>query len=256
MLVADMWIGEYRVSGGVVAVFVLVHGAWGGGWQWQPIARKLRDHGHDVHAPTLTGLGDRAHVAPVPLTLSLHVRDVVDLLFFDDLHDVVLVGCSYGGSVVAGVADLATERVGQVVSLDGEVAREGRSLIDGFDDETRAELADRLAAGERTGWIPPPTADDMTGELKDRVLREWVGARERPQPYGTWAEPYPDNAGRRWSVPHTYLSCTDVDWEEEPEITALRHDPRWRFRELPLNHLGLLYAPEIVTQALLDVLGD
>ena len=188
---------------------MLVHGGWGGGWQWRQVADRLRQHGHDVFTPTLTALGDRSHLTAAPVDLSLHIRDVVQMLFFEDLTDVVLVGWSYGGAVVDGVADLVPERLQHVVNLDGEVVREGVALMEGWTDEARNAMRDMLDEAEATGWMPAPSADDMAGDLHDPQLREWVAARERPQPFATDTEPYPDKGGRRFTVRHTFIRCSD-----------------------------------------------
>lgn len=105
--------------------FVLVHGAWCGGWIWKHVASALRARGHDVLTPTLTGLGERAHLASPEVGLGTHVEDVVRVLEYDDLTDVVLVGHSYGGMVVTGVGDRVPERLAQLVYLDAFVPREG-----------------------------------------------------------------------------------------------------------------------------------
>ncbi len=162
----------------------------------------------------------------------------------------MLVGWSYGGAVVDGVADVVPERLQHVVNLDGEVVREGRSLMDGWTDEARSAMSQMLEQARATGWIPAPTADDLADVLDDPHVRAWVGERERPHPLATNTESYPDNGGRRFSVRHTFIRCADDDWPKEPSVTALRTDGRWEFRELPLNHLGLLYAPDLVAEAL------
>lgn len=236
-----------------MSIFVLVHGGWGGGWQWRQVADRLRRRGHDVFTPTLTGLGDRSHLTATPVDLSLHVQDVVQLLYFEDLTDVRLVGWSYGGAVVDSVADLVPERLAHVINLDGEVVQEGRSLIDGWTEEAREAMRDMLEQAAVTGWIPAPTADDLADVLDDPELRAWVAARERPQPFPTDTQPYPDNGSRRFSVRHTFIRCSEDDWPEEPSVMALRTDSRWDFRELPLNHLGLLYAPDRVAEALHEI---
>jgi pimeloyl-ACP methyl ester carboxylesterase len=238
-----------------MSVFVLVHGGWGGGgWQWRGVAAELRFRGHEVFTPTLTGLGDRSHLATVAAAdLSLHIRDIEQMLYFEDLTDVVLVGWSYGGAVVDGVADLVPERLSRVVNLDGEVVREGQSLMDGWTEEARAEMHDMLEQGRKTGWLPAPTADDLADVLDDPQLRAWVGERERAQPFKTETELYPDNGGRRFQVEHIFLRCINDDWPEEANVTSLRTDDRWDFRELPLNHLGLLYNPGVVADALHDL---
>lgn len=196
-----------------MAVFVLVHGSWGGGWQWQPVAEMLRAAGHSVYTPTLTGCGDRHRgtTDPAAVTLARHIDDVTDLLFFDDLTDVVLVGWSYGAHVVAGVADASPDCVSALINLDGGLATEGSSQLDDIDESGRAALRDELAAGEATGWVPAPTADDLSDVLFDPQLRVWVGERERPHPYATWTSPFPDHGGARNLIRSTYLRCRAPD---------------------------------------------
>src|SRR5258705_413861 len=113
-----------------MATFVLVHGGGHGGWCYQRVAPLLRAAGHDVYTPTLTGLGERAHVLRADLDLDFHVGDIVNVLHFDDLRDVILVGHSYGGMVITGVADRATDRVGKLVYLDAATPKNGESLVD------------------------------------------------------------------------------------------------------------------------------
>nr|MDT0665962.1 alpha/beta hydrolase [Micromonospora sp. DSM 115978] len=115
---------------GSKATYVLVHGGGHGGWCYQRVARLLRAAGHEVYTPTLTGLGDRSHLLRPEIDLDLHIRDVVALLRFEDLDDVILVGHSYGGMVITGVADRAAERIGRLVYLDAANPVNGQSLLD------------------------------------------------------------------------------------------------------------------------------
>ena len=241
-----------------MSIFVLVHGSWGGGWQWRRLANLLRSQGHEAYPVTLRGLGDRSHLGldQTSLTVSAHIEDVVQLLYFEDLHDVVLVGWSYGGAVVDGVADRVPERLATVVNLDGEIVVDGRSLQDGWTPEQREETREFHAGARKSGWLRPPTADQLADVLDDPELRAWLGQRLRPQPYATYTEPYPDTGGRRHTVPHVYLRCTEDYLPEDPAITRLRSDVGWRVHDLPLNHLGLLYAPEVVAEALIEVAGN
>src|SRR5262245_7560983 len=110
--------------------YVLVHGGGHGGWCYQRVARLLRSQGHDVYTPTLTGLGEREHLLGPHIDLSLQIDDIVKMLFFEDLRDVILVGHSYGGMIITGVADRATDRVGHLVYLDAATPKNGESLAD------------------------------------------------------------------------------------------------------------------------------
>ncbi len=120
-----------------MADYVLVGGAWLGGWCWQPVARRLRDHGHDVYPVTLTGLGERAHLANPGVDLNTHITDVTNLIEYENLHDVVLLGHSYAGLVVTGVADRVPDRISRLVYLDTGPMPDGVTLIDTFPPEIR-----------------------------------------------------------------------------------------------------------------------
>ena len=169
----------------------------------------------------------------------------------------LLVGWSYGAVPVEGVADRMPERLRMVVSLDGVLVRDGEPL--GMADWWSAEQWEGFVT---SGWIPAPTADDLANVLADAPLREFVAARERRQPTAAMTTPFPDTGGRRWQVPHVYLACTQAPAgepfteEDLAEFAAIEADPRWDYRELPLNHLGLLYAPQVVATALLDLVGE
>src|SRR5262245_14863398 len=129
-----------------MATFVLVHGAWHGGWCWQRVSPLLRARGHEVFAPTLTGLGERSHLLTREIGLETHVADVVNAIRWEDLTDVVLCGHSYGGMVISGAADRMADRVRSLVYLDAFVPADGQSIFDfmtaeraeGFRDGARA----------------------------------------------------------------------------------------------------------------------
>ncbi|HRJ43579.1 MAG TPA: alpha/beta fold hydrolase, partial [Caldilineaceae bacterium] len=113
-----------------MALFVIVHGGWSGGWYFQSTARLMRAAGHEVYTPTLTGIGERVHLAHADVDLSLHIQDVVNVLEFEEMHEVVLVGYSYGGMVVTGVADRIPQRISQIIYLDAFVPENGQSVAD------------------------------------------------------------------------------------------------------------------------------
>jgi pimeloyl-ACP methyl ester carboxylesterase len=144
-----------------MTTYVLVGGGWLGGWCWQRVARRLRDNGHDAYPATLTGLGERVHLASPQVDLETHITDVVNLIEFEDLHDVVLLGHSYGGLVVTGAADRIPERISELVYLDTAPLPDGGSLIEKFPSELRKRTEEQVQElGE--GWkfpilpIPPP----------------------------------------------------------------------------------------------------
>jgi pimeloyl-ACP methyl ester carboxylesterase len=229
-----------------MTAFVLVHGGWGGGWEWFGVAPILRSAGHQVWTPTLTGLGERAHASPTDITLETHIEDLAQYLWFEDITDAVLVGWSYGAAVVEGVADRMPERARLVVNFDGQPVREGRSGLD-----ASALSPEELA----TGLWQPPTEKRLADAIDDEQLIRFVAERLRAQATATVLDPFPDRGGRRRQVPHAYLLCDNGPMPDEDlaELDALRADPNWTVNEIPTNHLGLLYAPNVVAAALVDL---
>jgi pimeloyl-ACP methyl ester carboxylesterase len=204
-----------------------------------------------VTTPTLTGLGERAHLGSAGATLSTHIDDVVEHLWFEDLNDAVLVGWSYGVFPIEGAADRIPERIRAVVSLDGPLVRDGLPM----EEPPEAE-----AASNDTGLDPPPTAADFAGVIDSPSLREFIAARERPHAVATFLTPFPNTGGRRWQLPHVYLACTQPLGESFSrnrldELEEIAADPRWELRKLALNHLGPLYAPDVVADALVEVVN-
>ena len=137
-----------------MATFVLVHPAWFGGWCWRKVTPLLRARGHDVHTPTLTGLGERAHLACPEIGLGTHIEDAVNVLRYQDLSDVILVGISSGRMVISGVADRLPQRIARLVYLDAVVPEEGQCLLDLIPPDRRAAM-EALVEAEGNGWLLP-----------------------------------------------------------------------------------------------------
>jgi pimeloyl-ACP methyl ester carboxylesterase len=191
-------------------------------------------------------MGDRSRLGSKGVGLTTHIDDVSNLLWFEDLHDVVLVGWSYGAWVVEGVADVMPERLRMVVNHDGGPVAEGQAIANEIeaDNPIRAWL-------QRDEPVPPPTEADLADALDDAVVRRFVAERERSQPARAFSEAYPERGGRRASVAHVYLACMDqIGAEGEAHLASLRTDGRCEVVELQLNHLGVLYAPKVVADAL------
>jgi pimeloyl-ACP methyl ester carboxylesterase len=181
-----------------MAKYVLVGGAWLGGWCWKPIARLLRDQGHDAYPLTLTGLGERAHLASPQVDLETHITDVVNLIEFDDLSDVVLLGHSYAGIVVTGAADRIPERIAQLVYLDSGPVPDGLAYLDTQSPEVRQHTG-RDVTTHGDGWpLPMPSWDELENvhgaslEGLGEERRELMRSRAVAQPFG---EPTPSRYG-------------------------------------------------------------
>jgi pimeloyl-ACP methyl ester carboxylesterase len=235
-----------------MATFVIVHGAWSGAHAWRWVRPLLRAAGHDVVTPSLTGLGERAHLATPATNLDTHVADVAAVLHYEDLRDVVLVGHSYGGMVITGVGDRAPDRIRQLVYLDADVPREGESELDLVPAEERAGY-EEAARTRGDGWrVPPPFPDPLPPGLPPVVV--WGVSRMVPQPLATMTQPLHLEHGET-DLPRTFVLCTagKEDDAEPPYVARVRADPSWRLVELAATHTAHVVAPETLSRVLLDL---
>ena len=233
---------------GAPTTFVLVHGAWHGGWCWARVARNLRDIGHDVYTPTLTGLGERAHLARPEIDLATHVQDVVALLETEELRHVVLVGHSYGGMVITGVAALVAARIAHLVYLDALVPKSGQSAL----DLLPPELGEALRAGARDrgdGWQVPPFPPERFGVTSAKDT-EWLTRRLVPQPLRTFEQPSAAEVPSK--LKRTYVYCGKPASGAFDQFRCLQDDRGWRFHELATGHDAMVTAAREVTMLLLQ----
>ena len=226
-----------------MATFVLVHGGWAGGWQWREVASLLCAAGHDVFTPTLTGLGERVHLASPDVGLDTHIQDILMVLEYKELRDVSLVGYSYSGMVITGVAELAPERISQLIYLDAFVPQDGQSMLE--------MLGPDVAAFVHRWRGPTVTAGAFhTTRLMRRNTRRTPSrpsnsrscSRTRPR------QPCPGHSAtarrrkRRWAV-------------GAPITQAAKHarsDVLWRYRELQTGHSPWETAPRELASLLLE----
>ncbi len=230
---------------------VLVHGAWYGGWCWNRLRPLLEQAGCRVHTPTMTGLGDRAHLAAASVDLDLHVKDIQALLVQEDLRDVCLVGHSYGGFVISALARLERERLRSLVYLDAFVPQEGRRVIDYLLPLDRREAI--VEAGTRTGSVAPipPAAFGIS----DPADLAWIGARVVAQPFRTFTQPIGRLADAGDPLPRAYIACTRPASGSFGQFAQqVRADPSWRYRELSTGHMAMITAPQALAEALLAVM--
>lgn len=233
-----------------MGTFVLVPGAWLGGWCWRRVTGRLRDAGHEVYTPTLTGLGERVHLASAEGGLETHVRDVVNVLEFEDLTGVILVGHSYAGLVAGSVADRVPGRVERIVYLAANLPRDGESLLDSWSPAGRAWLADEARAhGDGWRWPLPDDLGAMATGLGEEDLR-WLRARATPHPLKTFADPlHLGGSGATARIPRAYVRCT-LDGSRPPEDIA---GPGWAVREIATGHWPMISAPAELVSVLLDL---
>ncbi|GGJ91795.1 esterase [Streptomyces camponoticapitis] len=229
-------------------IYVLVSGAWHGGWCWGRVAPLLRAAGHEVHTPTLTGVSDRAHLLGPHIGLSTHVEDVVRLLDTYDLTDVRLVGHSYGGQVVAGVAERRPERLAARIHLDGFVPEDGDAAIDLLPPQVATHYRESVRdAG--FGWLIPPRSLATLG-VTDEADVAWLTPRLTPHPWATYLEPVRVGA-KAASVPGRYIDCTDWLGVFAPFADRARA-LGWDVRRLATGHEAMVTAPEQLAALLVD----
>jgi len=236
-----------------MATFVIVHGAWSGGHAWRWVRPLLRAAGHEVFTPALTGLGERAHLALPTTDLDTHIEDVAAVLHYEDLRDVVLVGHSYGGMVITGVAERAADRLSHLVYLDADVPLDGESEFDMLPDDERAGY-EEAARARGDGWrIPPPFPDPLPPGLDPVVV--WAVSRMVAQPLLTFAQPV-RLGDRPPALPRTYVLCTEGKEGEQPPPYLLRveDDPDWRLIRLRATHTAHVTAPDEVARTLIGAL--
>jgi pimeloyl-ACP methyl ester carboxylesterase len=244
------------VRGGRVALatIVLVHGAMHGGWCWKRVVPRLRRAGHEVVAPTLTGLGERAHLAHPGVDLDTHVADVVNVLAYEDLTGAVLVGHSYGAVVATGVADRLPERVAHLVFLDGAMAGDGQAALDFFPPDRRAAWR-ALVEAEGEGWRLPPPADLTGWGITAEEVAAWVRGRLVAQPFRTFTQPLRLADGAGFGGPKTFVACLEAPpagWRDAMAERA-RAERGWRYRELAAGHDAMITAPSELADLLLEV---
>jgi len=235
--------------------FVLVHGAWHGGWCWRRVADILRANGCRVFAPSLTGLGDRAHLFSKDISLQTHVQDIVYLVEAEELNDFVLVGHSYGGLVVSGVADILRGRVSHYVYLDGTVPDDmSPGASTGWSETNTAELREtRLKAARQQGNgvalpAPLPSAFAVT-EPSDAA---WVQRRLRPMPLQTYlgkiAFKNHGNAGLR----RTYIAAVKPRYIPLAAThERIQGDKSWSYITIETGHDMMVTAPSELASLLM-----
>jgi pimeloyl-ACP methyl ester carboxylesterase len=235
-----------------MATFVLVHGSNDGGWIWQQLTPLLRAAGHDVYTPTLTGLADRSHLLECGVNLTTHITDVVNLMAYEDLSEVILVGNSYAGMVITGVAARAPERLKMLVYLDAYIPDDGQCEADLWPPERRA-IAE--AAESKTRGLAQAPSPAMFG-VTDPALADWITARSTPHPVATYTEPVPSGNARSAALPRVFIHCTENPATMPnvfgPFATKARAN-NWKVLELAAGHVAMLTAPRELAGLLLEI---
>lgn len=230
-----------------MATFLVTHGAWSAGFVWKKMRPLLREKGHQLFTPSHTGLGDRLHLANPAIDLETHISDILAVLFHEDLHDVFLVGHSYGGIVATGVADRAPGRIAEIIYLDAIIGEADKSMF----DLVAPDIRQRWQDGARThgdGWripsnpLPPDTsAEDVA----------WITPRRHPQPIKTFSQALRLGVSET-HLPRTYIYCTRIAPSDMfgPFAKRTRSTYGWRYLEMDASHSPHVTAPDVLAVVL------
>jgi pimeloyl-ACP methyl ester carboxylesterase len=234
-----------------MSTFVLVHGAWHGSWCWKRVRRLLQAAGHEVFTPTLTGVGERSHLLAREIDLETHILDVLNVIRWEDLSDVVLCGHSYGGAVVTGVADRMPERIRALVYLDAFVPDDNENVLQHV---PKAQLEQMLEATKSIGegWkVPPIPAEVFRVNEKDR---EWVNSQCTFHPIEAFQQRLRLSGGVRKIENITFIRASG--FEEGSPFSPFEEKARaagWKTLEVACGHDVMLDEPQQLTAALVDV---
>jgi pimeloyl-ACP methyl ester carboxylesterase len=240
-----------------MANFVLVHGAWHGGWCWQRVTLALQQQGHRVFAVTLTGLGERAHLLSTAITLDTHINDVISTIEVEELHDVILVVHSYAGIIGTAVADRLCKHLKHLVYVDAVLPKPGESWSS---TQSEAIQQQRLSAAHATTCFSfPPPDPEVFGLHADDYA--WVKRRQTPHPGNTYQAPLEFDVNRVADIPRTFVSCTQpalVTIEpsrlraKDPKFWEGAWLPNSKFVELKTGHDPMISEPAALVKILLD----
>jgi pimeloyl-ACP methyl ester carboxylesterase len=234
---------------GAQKTFVLIHGAWHGGWCWRRVADLLEQRGHKVFAPTLTGLGERSHLLRSDINLDTHIADVVNVVKWEDLKDVVLVGHSYGGFPMSGAIEQIHDRISSVVFLDAFVPEDGQKSLDVASEFARKGALEAIAKGD-ISRLQPPAATFHVNESD----QAWVNGKLTPQPIGVMLQPVKLTGAHERIGKKAYIRAPKYPQPAfDSYYRAKKADPSWRTYELPCGHDVMIDMPERLAEILLEV---
>lgn len=241
-----------------MATYVLVHGGGHGGWCYQFVATRLRQRGHDVYTPTLTGLGERSHLLHPDIDLNTQITDVVQVLEYEDLTDVILVGHSYGGMVITGVADRVPERLANLVYLDAAYPQSGQSLVDVAGEMMRmayesVQVIDGVELVLFPGKFPMQPGDYYGVTDPDQI--EWMKPKLTPHPWKCFAQKLVlNNEPRLRQIPVSFVvTAIQKATLREEEKAGLRALTEGRFWEVDTGHDLMVSEPGKTADILLEL---
>jgi pimeloyl-ACP methyl ester carboxylesterase len=231
--------------------FVLVHGAWHGGWCWRRVIAILRSAGHVVFAPTLAGFGERVHLIRPDLTIEDFATDIVNVITAEELGDIILVGHSFGGNPVSAVADRVPDQLRHLVYIDTLLLRNGES---GFSQLDPAIVAQRIELAQDTSGgltIPPPSPEAFG--VTDPADAEWLRRQLTPLPLNCYQVPIRLKHPLGNGVSKTYIACTNPIYEPAvPTHEWVKRQSDWRYLELSSGHDAMISSPQDLAEMLIS----
>ncbi|GAB3108570.1 alpha/beta hydrolase [Aestuariicella hydrocarbonica] len=232
-----------------MATYVLVHGGGQGGWCYRFVAKRLREQGHEVFTPTLTGLGERAHLLSARVDLKLHIEDIVKVIEFEDLNDVILVGNRYGGMVITGVADRIASRIANVVYLEAAYPRNGQSLLD-ITGDSLLSLRKQGQVVDGVELVLWPSEELLKlYRTADPQLMEWIRPKLTPHPWKCFEQKLElANEDAMRQIPQSFIVCSANVKEEYQQI--LEELQVGRFWEIDSGHDLMMTKPDWVAATL------
>jgi len=234
-----------------MATFVLVPGGFHGGWCWKYVTPLLRAAGHEVFTPTLTGVGERAHLARPDTGLETHIQDILGVLSYEDLHEVILVGHSLAGPVIEGVGDRAPERIAHLVYLDACIPRDGEADVDCYLPEKKIRERFEALAAEGKHVVVPRFHEHPFG-VTDEKDAAWVNSKLTPHPLKAFLDPLHLTNPEPHPNARTFILCTMAD-AEMTSVARVRADAGWQLFELNTGHDAMVTAPHELVQLLLTL---
>lgn len=235
---------------------VLVHGAWHGGWCWRDVRAQLEAQGHRVFTPTLTGLADRAHLLSKDIGLDTHIKDITSLIDYYDLSDIILVGHSYGGMVITGVADARKAQIAEIVYLDAALPENGQTMITqgperspDIIEQSRKALAGLAPDGVAMGAFPP----EFLGISTDHPGYNWVAEKLTPHPLKTWLDPITLENGGSAGLKRSYIHCTAPALPNSSfpfHAEQVQADDSWVYHDLATGHDAMVTAADDIVRIL------
>ena len=231
---------------------ILVHDSWHGGWCWRQIVQRLRAAGHPTYTPTLTGVGERAHLRSPAIGLGTHIADVAAVIECEELDEVILVGHGYAGIVLAGVADQAGDRLAHVVLLDAIIPKAGCSMW----DLMPADISDRQSRELIDGYlVKPPSPANLGVAGGEAMDLQWLARRLTPHPAACFTQALTLKNGGLATLPRTYIDCTkpSVYGPEDPFAKLARSEPGWTVQTIDSGHEAMISSPDALAHALLDI---